>query len=84
MLVAFTIGQRWIAGKSRWRGFSSLGRGLKEGPSRSLFGITGVGTELLMGVLVLSHQWAREISCHHPEPPYSIPGLLMCSPGGNG
>lgn len=41
--------QRWIAGKSRWRGFHSLSRGLKEGPSRSVFGITSVGTELLMG-----------------------------------
>lgn len=92
--MAFTIGQRWITGKSRWRCFHPLGRGTEEGPSKSLFGIIGVGVELLMrkqcegGRVTAGGGSGAEppvgqgsIFCHNPEPPYSIPGLLMCSPG---
>lgn len=94
MLLAFTIGQRWFTGRAGGGAFILLVEGLKEVPSGSFFGIIGVGTRLLMWE---QGEWSRvtvgggsgaeppvgqgDISCHSPEPPCSVPGLLMCSPG---
>lgn len=95
MLLAFTVGQRWITGRAGGDTFILLVEGLREGPSGSLFGFIDVGTELLMweqgecsrvtvggGSGAESLLGQENISCHSPELPCSVPGLLMCSPGG--